>query len=523
MKIGGTMKLLLKGCRGRGLSSLFFVCIRVGVCAAFPSVTPIGDTVVDPQAMTLTTGTYGYAINGLSFQQNAVMSHNGWQYVTYYNGAGRVCVARRPLPSGVWAVLELADYTISTTGDAHNVVTMGICPNDGTIHLSFDHHGGTLHYRVSDPGAANDPASVTWSASLFGPVRNYLIAGQPLSSVTYPRFWPTPTGDLQFGYRAGGSGSGDYYLADYTAATGLWSNNRQVINRYGSYSDSLGSSTTRNAYLNPPGYGPDGKLHFTWTWRESAGGANHDILYAWSDDGGVTWYNNNPLSGFWIGTDGPAVQRMFSLSWGSGDGLEIIGDTSTGQRITVASEDVTVVSLDRYYGMMNQQAQAIDPQGRVHVLMFHCTPESYAGYYYSTWGPIGARRYYHYWRDAQGNWARNVLPFDADDPHSYVGQRPKLFICSNGDAYAIYQAWQSASLTSTAIYVHDGDLVIAAATETARWTDWQIIHVETGPFLSEALADPFRFEDGVLSVMMQNSPSVNGQSTPLRILDFQLQ
>lgn len=479
---------------------------------AFPSVTKIADTTVDSQAMTLSGGTYGYAINGLSFQQNLLMSFNGWQYATYYNGSGHVCVARRNLGSknfqigtagtlnqtmfslswgnGEWEVLELTDYTLSTTWDAHNVVTMGICPNDGTIHLSFDHHGGTLHYRVSDTEAATNPEAVTWDASLFGDVQSYLISGSTISSVTYPRFWQTPGGDLQFGYRRNNSGDGDWWMADYSGTTHLWSNDHQVINRTGTYSDSLGSSTSRNAYMNPPGYSPDGNLHVTWTWRESAGGANHDIMYAYSDDNGITWYNNT-------GTE--------------------IADTSLGEKITLDSTGVTMVTLDRAYGTMNQQAQAIDSSGRVHTVMFRC--DSMVG---STWGTVGDRRYYHYWRDSGGTWYENQLYFNTSDVSSYVGQRPKLFIRSNGDAYVIYQAWQSVSQSSTALYVHDGDLVIQAATEAAGWNDWQIIHVESGPFLGEALADPYRFEDGILSVVMQDSPSYNGESTPLQVLDFQL-
>ncbi len=487
---------------------------------AFPSVTKTGDVVVDSQAMTLGSGSpYGYAINGLSFQQNVLVTYNGWQYVTYYNGSRHVCVGRRQLPSGSWSVVELTDYTLSTTTDAHNVVTMGICPNDGTIHLSFDHHGGMLHYRVSDTGVATNPASVTWSASLFNSVHNYLEVGDTISSVTYPRFWQTPDGDMQFGYRIDGSGNGDWAMVDYNGASGLWSNGRKVISRTGSYSDSLGSSSVRNPYLNGPvEYGPDGNLHVTWTWRETAGGANHDIMYAYSSDGGTTWYNNNPSAGFQIKTGNTAFQSLFSLSWGQG-GLQVIGqatgNSSTEQLITVSSPDVTVVPLDRYYGMMNQQAQAIDSQGRVHAVMFHCTPETYAGYSYSTWGPQGARRYYHYWRDSQGVWTRNELP-------DYVGSRPKLFIRDNGDAFVIYQSRQSVNLTDTGIYFLDGDLTIQAATAANQWTDWQIIHVEPGDFLSEALADPYRFKDGVLSVMMQNSPTSTGQSTSLRVLDYQL-
>lgn len=507
--------------RGAVTLVFLFTLAAGGICEAFPSIVKTGDTVVDTQAMTLGSGSpYGYAINGLSFQQDALISYNGWQYVTYYNGARHVCVGRRQLPAGTWQVAELTDYVLSTTTDAHNVISMGICPNDGTIHLSFDHHGGTLRYRVSDAGAATNPASVSWSASLFNPVRSYLESGRTVPSVTYPRFWQTPEGNLHMGYRIGGSGNGDWLMADYSGTTGQWSGTRTVIERSGTYTDSLGSSGERNAYLNGPiGYGPDGTLHLTWCWRETAGGANHDIMYTYSKDGGFTWYNNNPARGIRIGTAASPLQTILGIHWEAG-GLQVIGQTTgdpaTEQLITLDSPDVTVVTLDRYFGLMNQQAQAVDPQGRIHAVMFHCTPETYAGYSYSTWGPQGARRYFHYWRDSQGVWHRSELP-------GYVGSRPKLFIRSNGDAFVIYQSRQSVSLPDTGIYFLNGDLTIQAATAASGWTDWQVIHVEPGDFLGEALADPVRFKDGVLSVMMQESPGNPGQSTSLRVLDFQLQ
>ena len=191
------------------------ICPYCGVKAA-PQVTKISDTVVDPQALYL---------NSASFQQDAVITHNGWQYVTYYSDDRYVCVARRELPSGAWESVELTDYYFSST-DGHNIISMGICPNDGTIHLSFDHHGSTLHYRVSEPNVTINPTAITWDASLFGPVRDYLEIEKPVSGLTYPRFWQTPDGDLQMGYRYGGSGNGDIILVDYDGSTGQWHHTR---------------------------------------------------------------------------------------------------------------------------------------------------------------------------------------------------------------------------------------------------------------------------------------------------------
>ncbi len=489
---------------------------------AFPSVTKIADTTVDSQGLTIDS--YGWAINGLPYQQEAVLTCNGWQYMTFYSGQnsdGYVCVARRKLGSngfGIgtagdvvqsmfslswqvsqWSVIVLTDYYF-TTNDAHNMISMGICPNDGTIHLSFDHHGDNLNYRVSQTGVATHPSTVTWDASLFGAVQDYLIPGSTITGVTYPRFWQTPSGDLQLSYRGGTSGDGDWWIADYTAGTG-WSDVHQVIDSEGTYDDGTSSGSDRNPYLNGPiGYGPDGKLHATWTWREGSGTANHDIMYAYSEDGGDTWLNNSGVK---------------------------IADSSTGQLITLDSTGVTVVTLSSYYGMMNQQGQFVDSQGRVHVLMYHCSPESYASgsYAYSRFGSIGARRYYHYCRNSQtGVWTRSELEFNTGQTSSWVGTRPKIYVRSNGDAYAVYQSWQDGdvNLTDTDIYIRYGDLVIQAATAANNWNDWQIIHVEPGPFVNEVLADPYHFEDGMLSIMMQDSPLTTYASTPIRLLDFQL-
>ncbi len=96
-----------------------------------------------------------FNINCNAFQQDALVSFHGWQYSSFLtflqSGPAPetssksdleplyVHVARRQLPHGSWEVLVLDDYP-QTTDDGHNTVQMGICPGDGTIHLSYDHH-----------------------------------------------------------------------------------------------------------------------------------------------------------------------------------------------------------------------------------------------------------------------------------------------------------------------------------------------------------------------------------------------
>ena len=443
-----------------------------------------GDSLIDSEALTIQGG-FGQCINGLSFQQDAVVTHAGYQYVGYYDGNRRVCLSRRKLPEGDWKIIRFADYDFKSN-DAHNIISIGICRKDATIHLAFDHHGHSLHYRVSCKGAAGG-SDGPWDASLFGPVASELEKGKPIK-ITYPRFWQTPDGGLQFCYRQGGSGNGDRMLIDYDADIGKWANTRQIDSRKGLFGDSMGQSRSRCSYPNGYDYGPGGKLHATWVWRESSQGSNHDLMYAYSEDRGKTWLNN--------------AGQLLSEPFG------------------VNSPGITVVRISRLHGLMNTHGQAVDSCGRVHVVMWHCTDDtlrragSKPGEH--RWGPPAARRYHHYWRNSEGRWNHCELPWQA-------GNRPKIFMDSSDNAYVIFgMSRLDAGLADGHLH-SEGDLAIAAATSASNWEDWKIVYRERGPFVNEMLGDVYRWKsEGILSVMVQESPEKPHQSTILRILDFSL-
>lgn len=456
--------------------AILLVCLLSAGAQAGPAggdadlrVARLGDSLVDVKALTIQGG-FGASINGKSFQQDALVSHNEYQYLGFYDAARRVCMGRRRLPDGAWEVMRFGDYDF-TSNDAHNTISIGVCPADGTIHLAFDHHGHPLHYRVSRKGAASDPSKVEWTPGLFGPIVSALEQGKPIG-ITYPRFWQTPAGALQFCYRRGGSGNGDRMLVDYHPGTGLWTGTRQIDSGAGEFADALGSSSSRCSYPNGYNYGPRGRLHATWVWRESASGANHDLVYVYSEDGGRTWKNNR------------------------GDTL----DEPPG----VNSPDVTVVPIGRDYGLMNTHGQAVDPEGRIHVVVRHCTDEtleaagSRPGEH--RWGPPEAQRYHHYWRAHDGQWRHRELPPPA-------GNRPKIFLDSEGNAFLITNV--------------EDNLHILGASAKAEWADWRLLHVEKGPFVNEMLGDLYRWQqDGVLSVMVQGKPDKPHDPTALRVLDF---
>jgi len=444
------------------------------------------DSLVDPQALTIQGG-FGQAINGLSFQQDAVVTHAGFQYVAYYNAKRRLCLARRKLPAADWNIIRFEDYDFKSN-DAHNTISIGICPKDGSIHIAFDHHGHDLHYRFSKNHAATDPERTKWAPALFGPVISNMEPAKPIR-ITYPRFWQTPDGSLQFCYRRGGSGNGDRMLVDYDPEKAKWTNTRQIDSSQGIFRDETGSSNSRCSYPNGYDYGPKAKLHATWVWRESSQGANHDLMYAYSQDRGNTWLNN-------------------------------AGQTFKDPP-NVNSPGLTVVEIPKSHGLMNTHGQAVDSKGRIHVVMWHSTPKSLeqagAKPGQQRWGPPEARRYHHYWRDNDGKWQHNELPAQA-------GNRSKLFLDKNNNAYLIYSTKATAVKLADGHLHAKGDLNIAAATADNKWTDWNLIHVEKGPFVNEMLADPYRWKkEAILSVMVQKSPTKPHQPTPLRILDFSFQ
>ena len=92
-----------------------------------------------------------HRINSNSFQQNAIVTVNGWQYTTFYTerigqkhaGAIFVNVSRRrvdrDLENSSWETLIFNDYE-QTVDDGHNTISIGVCRGDGTAHVAFDHH-----------------------------------------------------------------------------------------------------------------------------------------------------------------------------------------------------------------------------------------------------------------------------------------------------------------------------------------------------------------------------------------------
>ncbi|MHC4401690.1 MAG: BNR repeat-containing protein [Planctomycetota bacterium] len=461
----------------RAIFSLLLLIVLIASpanCRADVEVTKTGDCVVDAEALTI-AGRVGSCINGQAFQQNALMSFGGHQYICWYNAKRRVCLGRRKLPKGDWEIITFTDYYFEGRGnpnDTHNTISIGICPVDGTIHLSFDHHMDPLNYRVSSRGAAMQPDKTEWTPELFGPIRHELRKGYPMS-VTYPRFIITPDDKLQFFYRKGHRSSEEVrVLHTYNPETGTWSSLRPII--------------AENGYTNyHTRYGKDGRLHLMWHWRGTG-----QLCYLYTPDQGKTWKNN------------------------SGNTLLTADDAKSANKSD--KKNVSVINTKQATHIM-LGGQYIDSKGRPHEIVWHIPDNVEPREYENTW-EVWARpqsRYHHYWRDNKGGWHSNMLP-------TPVGNRAKILLDAHDNAYAIFMLnktekwdWQ--------IYFSHGELAIATASAESMWTDWKVIHREPGPFLNQAHFDDSRWEsDGVLSVFAQDSPEKPHLPTALRVLDFQI-
>ncbi|KAH9933964.1 uncharacterized protein BXZ73DRAFT_46129 [Epithele typhae] len=441
-------------------------------------------------------------LNGESFQQDPLVTFNGYQYAAFYvpdasnTSIRHPSLSRRALAGAAknWETFSFTEYN-QTDDDGHNVISIGISHGDGTVHMGFDQHDNNLTYRASQPGVATNPAEIQWSAELFGPVLDYLPGTESLDkstyfiNVTYPRFLSVPSSaqtdggaDLIMELRVGRSGLGDDWLYKYTPNKG-WAQ----IGRY-----LLG--VNNNAYINGLDFDLEGTLMTTWTYRDYVNDVgqdvavqagpngpenNHDLNFAYSEDLGETWLNN----------------------W-----KQTIANMSVQEPIKPVSAGIVMFGIPKYGGILNQEGQAIDSEGRMHVLNRENT--------------TGTEQWYHYWRSTTSHWTRTPLPLpptlqttnNITATPTVIGKRGKVVpvpASSFSGPASILLLLPSNAPNSTA-------LSILRSTAAGHFRDWEAVWEAESGCGWEPLYDRYRLaEDGVLSMFL-----VNG--TEVQVVDFDL-
>ncbi|WP_420803648.1 BNR repeat-containing protein [Saccharothrix deserti] len=441
--------------------------------AAAPGVTLLSDTLLDQSALYFVS--YDGLVNNNAFQ-DALVTYNGHQYAAWYTSSRNAVVARRAL-GGSWQTAVLPHRL--SVNDSHNVISLGISPQDGTLHVAMDTHNTRLYYSKSVAGLATQPGSHSWSSSVFGSVQRTL-GGVELGNMTYPQFVVTPEGALQFSYRTGGSGNGVNELAEYTGGTwrrlGAWSS------ATGNYTGPNGVvSTTRNMYLHGLTYDRRGRLHAAFTWREgnagvlcnSGGLTNHETGYVYSDDRGRTWRNG---AGTVVGTTG-------------------------GTRVSIGSPGLVADPLDPNHGLMNQEGQGADSTGAPHVVISY-VPGRFTqcvSNYAQQRTQYG--RTFHVVRNSNGTWTKREVPVPPGST-----QRTKLVFDRSDNAYLVMPRGR-----------------IVSASKASGWTDWTLVFDRPSMnAFGEVNVDASRLAvDGVLSFQYQQR-STGTTPSQIRVADFRL-
>ncbi|KAK8065008.1 hypothetical protein PG997_011755 [Apiospora hydei] len=467
-----------------------------------------------------------HVLNGNAFQQDAIQSFNGWQYACFYSDSHGpeksasssnreplyVHLSRRKLPLGKWETLVFHDY-LQTTDDGHNTVQLGICPGDGTIHLSYDHHCDQLRYRHSTPGLATDPESFSWSARHFTPTLHHLPGlesslphAELLSNITYPRFGQLGA-DLWFSFRTGKAGLGDDHLYLYSASRSTYSPLCDVV------ADATAVTATtpflKGIQNNPYIHGldaRDGTLYVTWVYRDF-------VWYAGWDDPADTQHKQQAGPNSAANKPGPVLR-----AWRNGAG-DVVTDLGRGESITPSSPGVTAFRIPKGSGLTNQEAQAVDRDGGVHVLNRDCLSSSQTD-------DNGKKevRWKHYYRNPTSKtWTSRPLPC------GYVsGKRGRLAVSRDNDLYFILPG--SSDDDGSGLNIWKAAKSDAYSTYALVWKSRSSSTGAPQHFpLTEPLVDTYRLDhDNVLSVFTRRyaaeevAAAGDERRIDVVVLDFQL-
>ena len=208
-------------------------------------------------------------VNTAVFRKNSLASDRKYQYISYYDDEGYVVLGRRLLSGKTWQLRRTA-YT-GHAEDAHNVISIMV-DKVGYLHVCWDQHDSRLRYARS-----LHPNSLVLGYE-------QVMVGRNETQVTYPEFLKLPNGQLLFLYRDGGSGNGNLVVNSYDVKQQQW---KRI------HSNLIDGEGKRNAYWQSY-VDNQGTIHLSWVWRESPNVAsNHDMAYACSKDGGLTWERSN--------------------------------------------------------------------------------------------------------------------------------------------------------------------------------------------------------------------------------------
>ena len=190
----------------------------------------------------------------------SLLTINPHQFVAFYDSNRAMTVGHRKLGTSSWKFKALPSTLI---WDSHNWIVFALdC--EGFLHVSGNMHAKPLvYFRAARPFDVESLEAAP-------------MVGKDEMRITYPIFFTTPTGELIYYDRNGGSGNGNNLFNIYDPGTKTW---RRLMDP--TLQDGEGE---RNAYMHLR-KDPTGLFHAVWIWRETRDAStNHDLCYARSRD-----------------------------------------------------------------------------------------------------------------------------------------------------------------------------------------------------------------------------------------------
>ncbi|EWH10524.1 hypothetical protein DS2_07818 [Catenovulum agarivorans DS-2] len=205
----------------------------------------------------------------ISAHGDSVKTYKHYVFMTWYRGGKddrHVMLTRYNSKTGSIKTIEFPHQHNGFQGnwwigESHNTIGLAISPKNGTIHMVYDLHAyddtsvydnpsqakfdddrfkdDFFRYSYSVPGAAEAPDEEFTLEKQFvkdtsevseGPndYKHLTMTGdladkRNFASLTYPKFYETPDGELLLYMRWGGNNNGAYYFNKYDSATQKWS------------------------------------------------------------------------------------------------------------------------------------------------------------------------------------------------------------------------------------------------------------------------------------------------------------
>jgi hypothetical protein len=429
--------------------SIFLICVFIGInlmCVA-----------QETQLSTIANnGWSNNSVNTVIFRKNSLVTFKDIQYAAYYDSEQYVVLAKRKTGSKQWT-LQTTPYKGDAT-DAHKSISIMV-DGDGFLHIAWGQHNNNLNYAKS----------VSAGSLILGNKQAMLSAKE--NKVSYPEFYKLANGDLLFFYRDGGSGNGNLMINRYSLQTKKWTRVQDGM---------IDGEGERNAYWQVA-VDQVGTIHLSWVWRESPDVAsNHDLCYAKSTDGGLTWLK------------------------------------STGEKYTLpitATNAEYALKIPQKSELINQTSMFADAKGKVFIAGYWRDANETVPQYHLVFKTDGS------WKVSNLNFRKTAFSLSGSGTKRIPISRPQIIAWPNNGHYAaglLFRDEERGNKASIALNDHLG---------SGNWKIKDLTETSTGNWEPTYDTELWKSK-GILSLFLQNVTQIDGEGkadqapTQVQVLDW---